>query len=288
MLKHNGSDKSSVGTNRDTEQLQALRDLSNLELLDGIDEMLDCGDGLPDADELELYLKTLQEKAPVMEVYDPEAQWNKLMADHPEFMPEEPKAVQAAPKKAGCKRFWLRMGLVAAVLVVFLGVSATAWKSNPFSSFIDWAQGIMQIHSEPSGVMELPADDPSEYHSLAEALTANGIDPSGCPTWIPEDYVFDSVSVGVTEYATKVSSAYYSDRGELYIRVTKYSPNWTNTEERNTDAEMFVYNDCEYWLISNLDLEKSSWKDAELSYGISGQITNDEMKQIVMSIRKEE
>ena len=92
MLKNNSSDKSAVGTNRDTEELQDLRDFSNLELLDGIDAMLDCGDGLPDADKLEQYIKTLQEKAPVMEDYDAEAQWNKLMADHPEFDAEEPEA----------------------------------------------------------------------------------------------------------------------------------------------------------------------------------------------------
>ena len=285
MLKHNGSDKSAVGTNRDTERMQALRGLSNLELLDGIDKMLDCGDGLPDADELELYLKTLQEKAPVMEDYDPEAEWNRLMADHPEFAPEEEPA---APKTAVRKRFCLRLGAAAAVLVVLLGVSAAAYRNKSFSGFVDWAQGIMQIHSEPSGVMELPADDPSEYHSLAEALTANGIDPSGCPTWIPEDYVFDSVGVSKPEDIIKVSAVYYSERGELYIRITKYAPSWSSGEERNTDAQLFESNGCEYWLISNLDIEKSSWQEEELSYAISGQITNQEMKKMIMSIRKEE
>ena len=283
MLKHNGSDKSAVGTNRDTERMQALRGLSNLELLDGIDKMLDCGDGLPDADELELYLKTLQEKAPVMEDYDPEAEWNRLMADHPEFAPEEEPA---APKTAVRKRFCLRLGAAAAVLVVLLGVSAAAYRNKSFSGFVDWAQGIMQIHSEPSGVMELPADDPSEYHSLAEALTANGIDPSGCPTWIPEDYVFDSARVTESEDVIKISASYISKRGELFIRVNKHIGNWTKTLERNDNAVLFEHNDYKYWLISNIELEKANWDDSESAYSISGQITNEEIKKIIMSIPK--
>lgn len=285
MLKHNGSDKSAVGTNRDTERMQALRDLSNLELLDGIDKMLDCGDGLPDADELELYLKTLQEKAPVMEDYDPEAEWNRLMADHPEFAPEEEPA---APKTAVRKRFCLRLGAAAAVLVVLLGVSAAAYRNKSFSGFVDWAQGIMQIHSEPSGVMELPADDPSEYHSLAEALTANGIDPSGCPTWIPEDYVFDRVKVKEAEDAIKISAVYYSDRGELYVRINSYHEEWIKTQERNDNAILFEHGENQYWLLSNLGLEKANWNDAKSLYSISGQVTNDEMKKIIMSIPKGE
>lgn len=285
MLKHNGSDKSAVGTNRDTERMQALRGLRNLELLDGIDKMLDCGDGLPDADELELYLKTLQEKAPVMEDYDPEAEWNRLMADHPEFAPEEEPA---APKTAVRKRFCLRLGAAAAVLVVLLGVSAAAYRNKSFSGFVDWAQGIMQIHSEPSGVMELPADDPSEYHSLAEALTANGIDPSGCPTWIPEDYTFNNVGVNATDDIIKISAIYFSDRGELTIRVNKYDNSWSKTMERNDDAHLFEYSGQQYWLISNLELEKANWETDTETYSVSGQITTNEIKKIITSIRKEE
>lgn len=285
MLKHNGSDKSAVGTNRDTERMQALRGLSNLELLDGIDKMLDCGDGLPDADELELYLKTLQEKAPVMEDYDPEAEWNRLMADHPEFAPEEEPA---APKTAVRKRFCLRLGAAAAVLVVFLGVSAAAYRNKSFSGFVDWAQGIMQIHSEPSGVMELPADDPSEYHSLAEALTANGVDPSGCPTWIPEDYKLEDVRVIEKPDFMKISALYSSNRGELYIRIIKYDEVWSKSLERDDNAVLFEDGGKEYWLISNLELEKANWKDAESTYSLSGQITNNEIKKIIMSIPKGE
>lgn len=289
MLKHSRSDKSVVGTNRDTNELQEIRGMSNTELLDGIDRMLDCEDELPDAEKLEQYLKALQEKAPVMEGYDAEAQWDKLMADHPELSEDEPKAEQMTSKVAKRKRPWLRVGLVAALAVVFLGVSADAWKINPFSSFIDWAQGIMQIHSEPSGIMELPDNDPSEYHSLAEALTKNGIDASGCPTWIPEDYSFEYATVRKEEEVLRISSIYASNRGEIIFRITKFDENWNNSEERNDTADLFEFNGREYWIISNLEIEKANWKDEDLVYyAVSGQISNDEIKRIIMSIQRSE
>ncbi|MBQ8143779.1 MAG: hypothetical protein IJ042_03160, partial [Butyricicoccus sp.] len=59
-------------------------------------------------------------------------------------------------------------------------------------------------------------------------------------------------------------------------------------EERNDDATAFEFDGQKYWLISNLEIEKANWKQETTLYSVSGQVTNDEMKQIIMSIRKEE
>ena len=50
---------------------------------------------------------------------------------------------------------------------------------QPVQAVLRWAEGIIQIYTNPSGIMELPDDDPGEYHSLYEALAANGISTEG-------------------------------------------------------------------------------------------------------------
>lgn len=52
---------------------------------------------------------------------------------------------------------------------------------QPVQAVLRWAEGIIQIYTNPSGIMELPDDDPSEYHSCMMLWRQTGSVQKVCP-----------------------------------------------------------------------------------------------------------
>lgn len=289
MFEKKRSDKDHVGTGADILDSDALCAMSNTELLNEIEKLMDPPPGEDiDTEKVEYYLALLQERAPVMEDYDPAAQWDKLMEEHPllaeeTVAPEKPSSRRRSRRCSGFRI--LRVAEVAAAVVLCLVVTANAFGVNPIQAFLNWAEGVIQAYSDPSGIMELPADDPSEYHSLEEALTANGIDASDCPTWVPRDYSLCGVWVRATDGIIKCTASYESTRGEIIMRVTQHSMGSTaSTEEREDDGYEYTNDNGTYYIVSNYELSKVGWQIGSTSYVISGQVSEEEIIKIINSI----
>lgn len=270
--------------------------MSNTELLNEIEKLISSqSDEGIDTDKVEQYLALLQKRAPVMEDSDPAKQWDKLMDAHPMLFDES--TVMPKPRidldteqprlsnvRKGGFRF-LRVAGIALVVIFFFLSTANALVTNPIQSLLHWGEGIIQTFCNPSGTMELPANNPSEYHSLEEALIANDIDANGCPTWIPQDYSLYSVRVQTADGIIRCTASYESTRGELIIRITKHTIYDTvSTEEREDGGSLYLHNGIEYYLVSNYDWAKAGWDIGLNSYVISGQISEDELKEIINSI----
>lgn len=164
-------------------------------------------------------------------------------------------------------------------------MTANAFGFNPVQMLLEWAEGIVQIYNDPSGIMELPEDDPSEYHSLKEALDAYDMGPDQIPNWIPGDYQLLSIDISDMGSLTQCSASYTSSRGELLIRATRFpDEDWSGRTERNNDGEKYEANGLVYYLVSNQGLSKAGWEYDDVSYVISGQITEQELKNMIDSI----
>lgn len=201
----------------------------------------------------------------------------------PETLPDTKPSRRPSRRGSGLRI--LRVAEVAAAVVLCLVVTANAFGVNPIQAFFSWAEGVIQVYSDPSGIMELPADDLSKYHSLEEALTANGIDASGCPTWVPRDYSLCNVWVRATDGIIKCTASYESTRGELIMRVTQNSMDSTaSTEEREDDGYEYTNDNGTYYIVSNYELSKVGWQIGSTSYVISGQVSEEEIVKIINSI----
>lgn len=293
------SDKRAVRTSADMLDLDddALQSKSNMEILSEIEGMMFPPSGEEiDTDKVEQYLALLQKRAPVMEGYDSAEQWNKLVDAHP-FLIEESSTMPKLRNNSDSKRVGLsinkssiglrifRIAEIALASMFFLVVTANAFGVNPIQALLSWGEGIVQVYCNPSGVMELPENDPSEYHSLEEALIANGIDAKDCPTWVPQDYSLYLVRVQEADGIIKCTASYESTRGELIIRVVKRTIYDTvSTEEREDSGYIYSHNGIEYYLVSNYDWSKAGWDIGLNSYVISGQVSEDELKEIINSI----
>lgn len=266
---------------------------SNEDLLIEIENILVQGENM-DTVLLEHYLDVLQERDPVETNFNPEAMWNQLENEHPLLFEENEKAEttgqqekQQVPNNSGRRLFRLGEAAVAAVLI--LVVSANAFGVNPIEAFINWAGDIIQVYSNPSGLMELPPDAPCEYHSLEEALQFDDRKTVEIPQWIPEDYSLYSVDVKYNEELSRYTALYSSDRGELLIRVTYFEDqDWMNEEEQNPPGQLFESNGQTFFISTNYDQTKAGWQNGKYSYMISGQLSEDELKTMLNSIDREE
>lgn len=259
---------------------------SNQELLQEIERILTASSAADmDTGRLEAYLDILQERAPVMEGYAPEAEWEKTKAQHPLLFEVEPSKCS---KKADVRRWFgpIRAVEIAVAVALCLMITVNAFGYNPIKQLLDWADGIIRVYSNPSGEMTLPPDDPGEYHSLAEALEAYGISPDSCPTWIPEDYTIEVVTVRDSNRLWRIAGVYAGERGELMIRVTlhKNADYWSNTIERDDGGTLCTINGREFLIVTNATRSKISWVEGGCFYEINGLLTEKEIEEIIRSI----
>lgn len=271
---------------------------TNAQLLDDLERLLDCQEAEDlDVDQLEACLDALQERAPVMEDFDPASIMARLQAEHPALFEsdekenEEKEAISspdASPRpvrRSGRARRILRRVEIAAALIVVLCIGASAVGLNPFQAITQWASEVLHIGRNPSGVMELPEGTASEYRSLEEALAAYGVDPSGCPTWVPEDYALKSINVINADGGLKFITLYSSDRGEMYIRVTQFEDGAASALEKDEGGYTYNHNGIEFELVENRDVSKASWQIGSTVFAITGELNTSEITKMVDSIQ---
>lgn len=289
-------DKSTIGNKQTGSFFAFISEKSNTQLLNEIEGMLSVPAEEMDTDMIEEYVSLLQEKAPITVPYDPEEKWVELTEAHPLIFEEDPSIYQANPipnAKNGtrhhshCFQFHiLHAAGIAVAMVLCFSITASAIEFQPVQAILRWAESILQVYTTPSGVMELPDDDPSEYHSLEEALSANGLDSEGLPTWVPRDYTISTVIVKSSDGVLKCSAVYDSPRGGIAIRVIKYAMTLsTEVNELDSEGSIYTRNETQYYILTDTGVTKAGWQNGTLSYGISGQISEDEIKEMINSIQ---
>lgn len=261
---------------------------SNTELLEEIDRIMEQGENM-DVERVEYLLSVLQERAPVMEDYDSARQWEKVQEDHPLFFTEDEPDTAPTKKKVLHGSFYKKVSRIcqiAATLLLVIVITANAAGVNPVQAVIRWADGVVQMYGNPSGVMELPTvAEGSAYKSLEEALTAAEIDPDTVPDWIPKDYTLRDVKIRENDNMVRYSATYSSERGDLSIRVVKHKDTkWVTISERDEGGYLYQHNEIERYIISNYEQVKAGWALDNIVYSISGQITETELLKMIDSI----
>lgn len=296
MLGSQHPDKSAVGRKRTDSASASITEKSNLQLLNEVEAMLSVPAEEMDTDRIEEYLSLLQKRAPVAEHYDPEEKWAKLEESHPLIFEEETSSCKSdlaaeAKNRHGnrTRRSFFcvfRAAAIAAAVAFCFIITASAMGFQPVQAVLRWAEGIIQIYTNPSGIMELPDDDPSEYHSLYDALAANGISTEGLPTWVPRDYAVSAIAVKLSDGVLKCSAIYDSTRGGLVIRVIEHTMALsTEAKELDSVGSVYTHNQTEYYILMDDGVTKAGWQDGMLSYVISGQISEAEIKEMINSIQ---
>lgn len=190
-------------------------------------------------------------------------------------------------KKAHKKHRVLRICSVAAAVVLFLCIVASAFGHNPFVYIYNWTEETILYRFHPTGELTLPDGVESEYHSLQEALDELGFFVAAAPTWIPSDFSLATVSFRSDEGLDRITAIYDGDDRKFRIQISMTDAGDTALQvEKAENGAVYESNGMTYQLHFNTDNIKALWNDNGYLIIISGELSQKELEQIIDSIPK--
>ena len=214
------------------------------------------------------------------EAYESFKQHYMPKIDNEDFIPE----TKNKPRKAVFR--WVRaFAAVAAVfvIVIFGSVTAKAFGFDIWEAVVQWTQETFHFGSwgNPN------ANNKRPYASLQEALVHGEITVLLAPTWFPDGYELADITAEQSP-TKKVYRAIYK-KGENVLRITvqDYADrDPVYVEQSDGLVEKYVVSGITYYIFANHDNVKAVWIVDSYECYISGNVTIDELKQMIDSIVK--
>lgn len=185
----------------------------------------------------------------------------------------EPAPVDRHPRKG--KRPGIP-GLLAAAAVAVLLLSIAINASGLWESIILWYENSFSLDSPHQDKPPLPTEEALGDFPEASAML---------PTWFPEDYALGESSVQQSPIARIYWALFTGPRGDMRIRIGDYvdgSP--TEYEYSDSLLEIYAVDGIQYYICRNYDTLVAVWLADRLECSIAGDITLEEMKQMIDSI----
>lgn len=236
------------------------------------------------------YIEVLQEKAPLaMEEFDIDESFEEFKEEYG-LLFEAAISDSPKPKWIYQKRFHAASVVAAAACLVFfiLLVPKDAYGNSFLDKIINWGEEVISIKRlPPGGQMLLPVGSESEYRSLAEALEKNGIPSTSCPTWIPAGYSLTEVLTSNSESSKNYLAIYKNGDSSIQF-VVQYdlSQSMIMVVEKDPEGSVYVSQGYEFYILANMGVIKAVWVDDYVTYQVSGNISIDDIKTMLDSIKE--
>ena len=201
------------------------------------------------------------------------------------YMPETDSNIIPMRTKRTCPR-WVR-GLVAtaAVLAILIAgsVTAEAFGFNIWKAVVHWTQETFHFgdwgNSDPNS--NLP------YSSLQEALEKGNVPTWLVPTDIPKGFDLAEVDVQKTPKKNTYKAKYISDENKLTITIQDHlDGDPVFVEQSDGLVEEYEAYGITYYLFSNYGSNRVVWLCETYECDISGEVTIEELKEMIDSIQK--
>ena len=181
---------------------------------------------------------------------------------------------------------WLRtLSATAAVLaIIILGsITAQAFGVNIWEAVVKWTQETFHFgqwgNSDPN--------DNLSYDSLQEALELGELTTPLAPTWFPSGYELVDIKIEQTPLQKTYQAKYTSGEKNLRITVRKHlTSDPVYIEQSEGLVEKLKVSDITYYLFENNERVQAVWIVDSYECYISGEITIDELKMMINSIKK--
>ena len=201
------------------------------------------------------------------------------------YMPETDNTKIPAKTRRRMPRWARSLTAAAAVLGILLvgSVTAKAFGFNLWKTVIQWTQETFHFGQwgNPDSRSKLA------YDSLQDALEQGEITTPLAPTWFPEGYELDSITIDQTPLKKAYKAIYI--KGEQRLRITirdhlDKSPYYV--EQSDGLAEEYEVSGITYYLFTNLEDSRAAWVQESYECDISGDISIEELKEMINSIQK--
>lgn len=203
----------------------------------------------------------------------------------PEYDSSTIPQVNSVSRKKAPRRIIGSIAVAAAIICLLVSfASASGW----LKALVTWTSETFSFVS-PKRDVEVPElDDP--YLNLRLEV-ADYTDLEVVPTWAPEGTVMESdIRVLERQDVTIVESAFLSDSGEFTIRYRIYETipkEYPVSYEWTTEHTHYFHDGTEYHIATNNQDNTVSWIDDGVEGLIQGDLSEEDLKQMVDSILKE-
>lgn len=218
--------------------------------------------------------------------------WESFQKDYLDVIEEAPEETGVIPIPTK-PRPWLRRWLAAAAVFVLLvglpiTVSAVNWK-EAWSGVVEWAgESFHFVRDSHSKEAKPTSQDVHRDDPLARALADHGEDPTILPTWLPEGFMLEKVTVTQTPQMSRYNATYQCGDKNMRIFVTTYDgPDVQNIEADRDTLEVYSHDGQDYYIARNYHHLVAAWVTGPYECVISGEVTKEELKAMIDSIGKE-
>lgn len=181
---------------------------------------------------------------------------------------------------------WLRgLTATAAVLAILVAgsVTAQAFGINIWKTVVKWTQETFHFGNWGDS----HANDELPYSSLQEALQDDGVTTLIVPTWFPNYLELVEIKVEYSPVQTAYKAKYENDDQSLIVMIRDYMDKVpVYVEQSEGLAEEYEVAGVTYYLFENCDVVKAVWMLDSYECYISGNVTIEELKQMIDSIVK--
>lgn len=275
------------GYNADWDR-DALQRMTAEELIDDLEEKIEEMDDLTfDEDILDAYLEELEQKEPLNLEFDAKASLAIFHAEHPEISGD----IKSAKRGTHWKVLRLAAGLVAATLGCMLVAQAAG--ADVFGIIARWSDEKFQFRTTeaigtPPPAPKLSPGEVVNFGSIQEALDAANIQVKLSPTWIPVGFTLDEVTARAV-YSSVTVDAFYSGEDDRFLGIM-VQPQWSSNtfsvfEKDDGQITEYEKNGIIYFIMTNRSQVSAAWVENNYECAIWGDITKEEMIQIIDSIQ---
>lgn len=207
------------------------------------------------------------------------------------YLPSENvlERTKKAPKQ---RKLWVRHAIAAAavvalILVIPFSTKALNWK-RIWETVASWTTGTFFFASDDQSGTDTPTETGSRpFGSLRSALSKIGIGNDFNSTWIPEEFQLKKIIMDESS-EMQIYIAHYEDgKRTMSISVQTHDPDAPIYRELNNNSvEIYEVSDVKYYIFSNNGWNCATWMIGSYEYEISGEITVEDIKNMIDSISK--
>lgn len=254
-----------------------------------------------DVEELNQIMAALREKAPFPHPHTAEEMWAEFKADNAEALANigirkledteevvyketvaDPDVRQAIPEIMAVHpkrhRRLFRVGVIAAIMAVIIvaaAVTASALGYDLFGWIPKWSKEDVRFVSE--------ASEQPYVENIPSVLKELGITEPLYPSWIPEDLVLTDSAYDKERLL--FFEAYRSDDRFLSITISEITGSETAVYQKEADPpQQYTTGNVTHYLFTDSDQISAVWFSGNYTTLIVGNITLDEMREILDSV----
>ena len=241
-----------------------------------------AANGDVDLEIIDAYLNALDEKDPLPFEIDTEAALTDFHNKHG-LLIKESRATHRRHLKT--KRTASKIAAAIAIVCVTSSLVAEACGIDVFGTIARWTSEVFHFGQNETPYAEvgnypIEIGETKEYDTIQDAVDALEITDPLMPTWVPERYEPPNVSVHREASGVSIHVTYKSEDNSLKFQYRETS----RADQQLIEKHSYLAGNTRHYIIADKTETKILWANGDFECRASGNISEQEAREIIKSI----